>query len=318
MITKEQLTENVEGLTPEQAEAIVTIAKNREDTVIAEKVREIHDRYDEQFERAGIPKPDNTKTYRHLDNILQDYKKAKPALEQLSELQQKIEQVEQEKERLLKSKTTDSQLQTRLQDLEGKLADKENLISQLKQGFESERQTWQQKQAEKEAALIDMQFGAAFDEYLKTSGVSFKKGIDEDTLKDVVKLRKQAVFNEAAEKGFKPAIVNGQPVFKNDDGVIWRNEKNKSNPFHPGELLLPKIAGIIEEKRVQGGAGVNPNAGGGVASVASIGSAKTQVEANEAITQYLFAEGLTKRSTNWQERFNELYAENKVRELPVQ
>lgn len=78
--------------------------------------------------------------------------------------------------------------------------------------------------------------------------------------------------------------------------------------------------GVLDEGRKATGGGTNPPAGGtggnGGGSTIDVSGAKTRVEANEAITTGLLAQGLTVGSDEFQSAMTQAWTDNNVAQLP--
>ena len=129
-------------------------------------------------------------------------------------------------------------------------------------------------------------------------------------------------------KGLSPEYIDDgkggkQLVFKDETGAIMRNPENQLNPYTAADLMQKelKTLGVLDEGRKAAGGGTNPPAGGaggngGGGSTVDVTGAKTRVEANEAITNGLLAQGLTKGSDEWQTAINQAWTDNNVAALP--
>src|SRR5690606_2780632 len=99
------------------------------------------------------------------------------------------------------------------------------------------------------------------------------------------------------------------------------NPENQLNPFTASELLAKELKsmGVVDEGRKQQGAGTGGNAGGagsGGNTTIDISGARNQVEANEAITKSLLAQGLTRGSAEYEEASTQAWKDNEVAKLP--
>lgn len=79
--------------------------------------------------------------------------------------------------------------------------------------------------------------------------------------------------------------------------------------------------GVLETGKQTQGAGShggNGGNGGGASGVIDLSGARTQVEADEAITKALLAQGLTIGSDAFQTAKNKAWVDNNVKALPIQ
>ena len=315
--TKQSL-KKIDGLTEQQLSTIETILNNHEDQVIKTKVREIHSLYDADIKDiTGQEKPAGGKTYDHLKTVLSDLQSKAQKAGQAKQLADQVAQLKQEKEDLLKAKSTDPVMKQKIETLQGKINDKDSQIESLKNTWEQERQSLVAAKNEQQEKLLQYQVTNSFDSYLQEKKAAFNPAIGEAALQDLLSSRKAKVLSQAKEQGFTPSLDDkGKFVFKNEAGAIWRNPDNNSEPFTPGELLYNSIGDLLK-KDATGGAGTKGGQGGAAPSVASLSSAKTQVEADTIITDYLLAQGLTKTSEQWQPKFQEIRESSSVSDLPL-
>ena len=139
-----------------------------------------------------------------------------------------------------------------------------------------------------------------------------------------LKILEQAL---AKVKALSPEYIdNGQGgkqlVFKDETGAVMRNPENQLNPYTANDLIQKelKTLGVLDEGRKATGGGTNPPAGGtggnGGGSTIDVSGAKTRVEANEAITNGLLAQGLTVGSDEFQSAMTQAWTDNNVAQLP--
>lgn len=314
MLKKEILLANaaLAGLTDEQITAIEQLSTNDENAVIAQKVGEIHRQYDDTILKAtGIARVGDEKSYVYLERA---GKELKAKAEAGTALQTTIDELNTEKARLEKAIQdggNDAELKTQLQNVKAEL-------DQTKTQF-TEMQT-KLTNAEKEHSK--KVFGMRVDYELNgaTAGVKFKGELPESATKV---LMQQAL---AKVKQNKPDFIDdgegGQRlVFRNEQGAILNNPENQLNPFTASELLMKELKGmgVIDDGRKQQGAGTGGNqgsGGNGGSSTLDISGARNQVEANDAISKSLLAQGMTRGSAAFQEATNQAWKDNNVAALP--
>lgn len=314
MLKKEVLKANaaLAGLTDEQIAAIEQLSTNDENAVIAQKVGEIHRQYDETILKAtGIARVGDEKSYNYLERA---GKELKAKAEAGTTLQTQIEDLNKEKARLEKAIQdggNDAELKTQLQNVKAELDQTKGQFTEL----QTKLTTAEKEHNKKVFGLqVDFELNQA------TSGIKFKPELPESATKVLLS---QAL---AKVKANKPDFIDdGQGgkrlVFRNEAGAVLNNPENQLNPFTASELLAKelKTMGVIDEGRKQQGAGTGGNAGGagsGGSTTIDISGARNQIEANDAISKSLLAQGLTRGSAAYEEASTQAWKDNEVAKLP--
>lgn len=315
MLKKEVLKANaaLAGLTDEQVAAIEQLSANDENAVIAQKVGEIHRQYDETILKAtGIARVGDEKSYNYLERA---GKELKAKAEAGTALQTQIDDLNKEKARLEKAIQdggNDAELKTQLQNVKAELDQTKTQFTEL----QTKLSTAEKEHGKKIFGMqVDYELNAA------TSGIKFKGELPESATKVLLQ---QAL---AKVKANKPDFIDdgngGQRlVFRNEAGAVLNNPENQLNPFTASELLTKelKAMGVLDEGRKQQGAGTEPRKGGtggsGGATTIDLSGARNQIEANDAITKSLLAQGLTRGSAAFEEASTAAWKENNVGELP--
>jgi len=207
-----------------------TFLNNFEETKIAPKISELHNKYDEDIHSVlGVRKNADEKTYDFLKRTLSEMK------EQRDERVQKIENLE----KAVKDTTGKEALEQAQRELESIKSKHNNALKQ-----------WEEERQQLEGSTLTMKINHELDKGL--TGLVFKdaKLVPEDVRNihiDVVKseLAKIAEF------------VDGKMVFKNDKGEIIRDAK--LNPLGPQEILKERLKAILNEGRIQSGPGIKEN-----------------------------------------------------------
>jgi len=302
MINKEILTNNVPELSEEQATKLETIFNN----ALGQRIGEIHGQYDADILAVtGRQKPSGVKTYEHMKSILTEFKNNTSG----EELKSQLEALKADKQTL----------EEKLKSGEGsevwtaKIQEKDNMINQLKTGFEAEKNEWQKQLAEKDQRMTANQENQEFDKAF--SGLKRK---DYSVISE--SLQQAAFKQEVADLKAETTRVfeNGKMIFKDKDGKTLLNKKNNLEPYTATELLAERkaIKDILDEGKHAAGAGTGAQGVNNKVSI-SIGAAKTRVEGTEAIRTALFAEGLTVNDPEFQKRFDTAYKENEISKLPL-
>lgn len=297
------------GLTDEQITIIEKLSENDENAVIADKVRDIHTRYDETiFKATGVKREGDEKSYKYLERAALEIKsKADSA----NELTAQIETLSKEKSKLekqLKEAGADTELQAKYDALVSELAD-------TKQAFNDATKSIADVRKEYDGKILNMQLDSHINEALKN--VKLRADLPESVTK--------LVLNNVVKdiKSLNPAIEqDGEStrlVFRKPDGGILTNQENQLNPFSALELITSKLkeAEVLADPKPIAGTGTlpkpKPTQPGGV----DISGARTQVEAHSIIANHLAAQGLAKGSTEYAAKEAELFRESGVSELPI-
>lgn len=312
MLTEQMIKQNpvVSTLTAAQINAITEMSRNDENTVIGTKIGELHGQYDaDVLTVTGIKKNEGEKSYDYVKRVLADFKaksetsatlktQLDAANAKVTELQGKIEKgagdvavVQQLKD----AKAQVEQLQAQLTAKEAELATKQSEFDQTLK-----------------STHVDYAFGAA------TSGLKFKDGITEPIQKTLLAAAKAEVLS----KGTPDFIDDGQGgkrlVLRGADGNVLNNPKNNLNPYTLQELVMEtSLKDVINTNHRQTGGGTKKTGAPNGNTVVDLSGAKTQLEADKVIANYLLANGLTRDSAEFSEQLTTIRTENKVNELPI-
>ena len=313
MITKELLQQNevLKGLTEEQMTAITTISANDENAVIGAKFSEVYQKLDSTIEKAtGIKRNGDEKTYVYLERAATELKSQ---LKGTEELNAKIAELTSE----------NSRLNTALKEGAGNEELKRN-YEQSKKDFEAVTKQFNdlKKELDKEKALHTkdlFDLNVANEIGKATAGIKFKKDLPPSVTSVILE---QAV-NKV--KGMNPDFIDDGKggkmlAFKDEQGAIRRNAENKLNPFTASELISMELKqmGVLDEGREQKGAGSQPpTTGGGTSQVVDVSQARTRVEATDIITRQLLSQGLTNGSKEFDEKFQQVWKDSNVQNLPM-
>jgi hypothetical protein len=315
MLTAEQIKSipALANIAQDAITALVTLSQNDEAAVIAAKVKEIHDAYDNDVKAiTGREKPAGMKSYEHLKSVLADLKKA--GEEGAGELKTKVEALEREKadlQKKIKEGATDAALKAQVDSLTAAIADEKKRASDLQRLVQEEK-----KKAEDAITSVKQENDRL------VVGMEFERGLIGARFKDETAIPKEVrgAFIENAKRSimekYKPDTIerDGKKmvVFRDSNGMIVNNPDNLQNPFTPGEMLLREIAPLLEQGKP--GGGTKPGASG---NGSLSGGWRTKTEAVTAIREHLAAQGLVAGTGKYDEEMNRLYQEQKVSELPT-
>lgn len=315
-ITIDMLNQNptLAGLPDEQKTAIAEMSRNDENTVIGTRIGELHGRYDADiFGVTGIAKKDGEKSYDYAKRVLTDYKAKADSARTL-------------KADLDAARAKAQELQTRIEKGEGnealsrQLEDARNRVSQLQAQLQSKETEFTSARQSYEKSLRDVHVDYAFQ--AATSGLTFRDGIT-DTVKRVLL---DAAKAEVLAKGTPDFIDDGKGgktlVFRGQDGNILNNPANNLNPYTLKELIMgTSLKDAIAEGRRQTGGGTggrgSTGGSGGTGGTFDTSGARTQVEADRMISEYLLSMGLTRDSKEFSEQLYKIRSENEVSKLPI-
>lgn len=300
------------GLTDEQIAAIETLSANDENTVIGNRIGEIYREMDGKIATiTGIQRDGDEKTYNYLERAA---KGLKDSAAEVGTLKQSVADLTKEKTRLEKAiadGSTDAETKKALEQTKKDLTAVTKQFTDLKTDYDKAKETHQSEL-----------FGVRVENALSvaTSGVKFKADLP-PTVTTV--LLQQAT---AKIKGMNPEYIDdgkgGKTLaFKDETGAIMRNPENQLNPYTATDLLTRelKTMGVLDEGRQQGGGGTQPPAGGSGGTGGAtmyVSGAKTRVEAHEAITTNLLAQGLTVGSEQFDTAMTQAWKDNNVGALP--
>ena len=311
-LTAELLRANagLTGLTDEQVNAIVELSRNDENTVIGNRIGELHGQYDKDvLSVTGIAKRQDEKSYDYVKRVLGDYKaKAAGADELNAKITTLQTEIEGYKKTIAEGKGNEAVAQ-QLKDAQKQLKDTQDL-------FESKQKEWQDKYDTLNTQYQQSQINAEFDKALQ--GIKFKSIYPESVQRTLIDSAKRTVLSTAKADWVEE---NGarKLVFRDASGNIMTNPENKLNPFTPAELLTRELKDVIDTGRQQRGAGTQGGQGGqGGSTYLDMTGITNQVDADDAINKHLMALGLTRGSKEFADEALKLRQENGVDKLPLQ
>jgi len=316
-LTRETIIANaaLANLTDDQIKALETLSTNDENTVIGKKTGEIYREMDTKIkEITGVERNGDEKTYLYLARAATGLK---DQVKDLEGFKTQVDTLTKEKTRLEKAISdgaTDAETKKQLTQAKADLTAITNQYNTLKTEHDTAKTTHEQ-------AIFDVT--VKHDLSAATAGVKLKAELP----KSVTDL----LLNQALDKvkAMKPEYIdNGQGgkqlVFKDEAGAIMRNPENQLNPFTAADLVQKelKALGVLDEGRKAAGGGTGGEGGqggqGGGGTVIDVKSAKTRVEANEAIGATLMAQGLTVGSDAYDAAMTQAWRDNNVAVLPEQ
>lgn len=312
MITNEMLTGDavLNTLTDEQKNAIVTMSRNDEEVVIGNRFREVYNKLDETIAReTGIQRNGDEKTYLYLERAARQLAGKATSVDGLNA---KVAELTKERDKLQKALADgggDEALTKQLNQAKKDLANVATQYTELKKQYDNAK-------SEHEAELI----GVRIDNELAVARGTVKvKG-------DLPQQVTDAIMRQTVEKikAMSPEYIddgNGgkKLVFKDADGAVIRNPEKQLETMTAGDLLARelKAMGILDEGRKAAGGGTNPPTPATPTVPVDVTTARTQVEAQEIITNQLMRKGMTIGSKEFQQAMDEAWATNNIKSLPL-
>lgn len=312
MLTVDMLRQNsiLIGLTDDQFNAIAIMSQNDENAVIGTKIGALHGQYDTDILGiTGVNKNQGEKSYDYLKRVLNDYK---AQITSTATIQAQLANAKSEIE-TLKQKLADGAGD---ETLKQQLKDAKALASQLQQQLTQSASDLTKQKETYEKQIKSIYVDNAFSEAI--SGLKFKAGIT-DGIKTVLL---NAAKAEILAKGTPDFVENNGVkvlVYRDAAGNVLNNPANSLNPFTTQELLMQtSIKDVIEVNKQQTGGGTGPIQRHNTnVTILDLSGAKTQVEADKIIENYLLGNGLTRDSAEFATQSMQLRTENKVGDLPI-
>lgn len=305
MIKAQQM---LSALTQEQIDAIVSLSANDETIVIGKRIGELHGQYDtDVLSITGIAKNSGEKSYDYVKRILGD-NKAK--LEASKAAEDKITALAAEKadlEAKLKNNAGDAVVKQQLQDTTAKMQQLQTLYDSIKAEHDKTKSDYEQQ-------LGKIKFDTTVDTAF--AGLKFKAALPEIAKEALIKNAKDLLQTKYK---LDTIDVNGEKVtvFRDDKGNIAYNPSNQLKPYTATELLSENLKDALDfGANTPGGGTGNPAQQAGVAQL-DLGSARTQVAADEVITKHLAAMGFARGTQEFAEEQTKIRKENAVDKLPL-
>ena len=319
MLTVDLLKQNeiLKSLDDNVLQAIEKLSANDENAVIARKVRETYDNIDKKVsELSGLNKGISEKTSDFTARAISEAQKTGGDSSTLKGEIETLRTQKQDLERRLKNSAGDEGLKRQLTKLEQAVNDKEKTILDLQGQVQNVAKEYEGKLTKAQEDNLRLGLDYQFEKAI--TGVKFAKNIPEAAIKASLKAAKQNVLEKGTPEFFDDAAGFKNVRFRDAQGMVINNPENLQNPFTLPELLTKELQsfGIIEEGRVQNGAGTQAGKSAQNNSV-SITGAKTKSEASSLIKESLMSQGISTSHPEYQAKFDEAYKTPEIESLPL-
>ena len=320
MLTKEMLAENpaLKDLDEKQIKAITTLSKNDEDAVLGARIGEIYKDIDKDIEEiTGEKKPGHVKTYKHLKQVLTEYKEEAATAGTAKELKKQVSDLEAERDELnkkLEESSGDEALKTKAKKLEKDLKLAKDELSTFKKTYEDEKTAFEEKLELQKKQASQTNIEREFDKV--EANVKFIGTVPETIRKETLAGRRAALLSTLKTDEIDDGEGGTRTVFLGEDGKVLRNKANNLEPYTAGELYAEKITDLVDKGRSQKGGGSKPPSGGGsgngdrTPSSADLSGARSRQEAMTMAKKYVIeVEGIPLTDRKHTERVSEVISE---------
>ena len=262
-------------------------AENHWNQKIGDEIGALHGKYDNDFkEILGVEKPQGVKSYTFWKEQIQKLKEgSNPNL--ISEKEAEIAELKKAIEANAGSEHFKGLYEKLQSESELRIAELTGQISEFEGKF----------RANKIESLINKAMG----------GLEFNSDLPEDVRTSFV-------------NGVVSSLVSGAKVMEDGTVTFYENnepilDKKTLAKMGAADILKSKLASVLAKSNSGNGGGVDPKkvdpSNPGRTNVpATIATAKTKVQLNDAITKELISKGLKKGSKEWAMEADKLFAEN--------
>lgn len=315
--------QGLSNLTDDQLQLIENASRTDEDTVIGQKVKEIHDKYDQDIENIiGVKKPGGVKSYDHLRTQLTELKSKSDTAGDNTALKSEINSLKLERDNLkakIAEGSTDEALKQELESVKRKLTDKQDELENLKNNLNSQNSTLQEslkKEKEKNAGFM---IDSSINDYYTKNNLKYNETFLKQPFSDRILTAEKDDFKKSLNVEFDPEL--NSVIVRDPDGKIIYDKDDNFNPISIGKMFFERegVKGLLKEQRQQTGAGTGAGgAGGAGGSSLDLSGVSTQIKADAAIREHIFKnEGIAKTDPRFDERHQQLRQEHKVSDMDV-
>lgn len=288
--------ETLAGLSDDQLSVIATMSKSDEETVLGKTIGELHGKYDEDIlGTSGIPKNQGEKTYdynkRVISKLKGDYSSAN---EELVKVKDALSKKSEGDPKELKD------LMDRAKALEESLLSEQEARKNEKSEFEGKLKR----------QLVDTEFE-------KVKGLLKFKGEYPENVKDILFEKAKEDIMKAHSIDFIEESGKRTLVFRDEHGVILTNKNKALKPFTVEDKLGEVLKDVLDTgRKVEGGGSSNQK--GKTGDSIDISSARSQVDADVMICEYLAKNGYVRGSKAFADKQAEIRTQSEVDKLPLQ
>lgn len=287
--------ETLAGLSDDQLSVIATMSKSDEETVLGKTIGELHGKYDEDIlGTSGIPKNQGEKTYDYNKRVISKLK---------GDYSSTNEELVKVKEALGKKSEGDPKelkdLMDRAKALEESLLSEQEARKNEKSEFESKLKL----------QLVDTEFE-------KVKGLLKFKGEYPENVRDILFEKAKEDIMKAHSIDFIEESGKRTLVFRDEHGVILTNKNKALKPFTIEDKLGEVLKDVLDTgRKVEGGGSSNQK--GKTGDSIDISSARSQVDADVMICEYLAKNGYVRGSKDFADKQAEIRTQSEVEKLPL-
>jgi len=272
---------------------------------IKTRIGQLHADYEKDFEEAtGIKRTSGPGGYKFIkaeaERLAKKAKKADSLQDKIKDLEEKITSGVNDQDAL-------KDLQTKLSDTQTQLEDVRKQYEEEKNSWEEEKNSWKE-QSFKRDVMGNLQKGLA--------GVTFNDSIPESVREKYIQTELSQILQDYR---IEEVDVDGKKTFHfrdKDSGRLLGNPDDGQKPFTPETMAQYRLKDVIKGVREAGGGGSSSSGGGGNGTF--VLQAKSQLEANTQIEEYLMKhKSLSKIDPTFHSEKEKLWKESEAGNLPV-
>ena len=299
-LTKEDLKLNpaLTALDDTVLDAVAAMSLADENNIVGAKFRTQYDAIDALvLEITGAQKPQTTKTTEFLKTQLVGLK---DKAANIDTLQAKITDLEGK----ITSGDGDAALKSELQLSRNTLKAAQQQVTELTEAKTTMQTDFDSKLIafKEQSELKDLR--TSFQ--LATNGKAFK-GVDQTIGKRLLNQDIDSILSSTTREVVQGTNGKPQTIFKDKtSGLILTNPAKNMAPMTAEDIILSKAAGYLDLGKIAQGTGKKPGEVPSPAIVGDFANAKTQVEADIALTAQLLANGISTTDERYQEERDKL------------
>lgn len=307
MITKDLLENDgqLNGLTDEQKDAIITLSKNDEEAAFARRFSEVYNQMDATIaEATGIARNGDEKTYLYLKRATNELAAKANSVDGLNERIATLTKERDSYKKTIENGVADEQMKKALEKATADLNDVRGKFAKLED---------ENKRLVADHAREIIGFRVENDLASALGKVALRSDLPKSAVDALIKQTFDEIKAIPTEIQKDDATGVETLVFVGKNGETLRDESNKLAPETAESLLMKRLKalGVIDEGRRQQGAGTTPPAREGSSDpTIDISMARTQNEADDIIARTLMQRGFTTGSRQFSTERNKAWKEN--------